>query len=85
MAASDTHPEAEAVLLRGYAEMGPAEKLERVVELNRLVEELAAARIRKTYGPELSDRELALRLAALRLDRATMVAVFDWDPDLRGL
>ncbi len=85
MPVSDTRPEAEAVLLRGYAEMRPAEKLRRVVELNRLVEELAAARIHKEYGPEISDRELALRLAALRLDRDTMVEVFDWDPDLRGL
>lgn len=85
MQLSDTHPEAEAVLLRGFAEMAPAEKLERVVELNRCVEELAAARIRKQYGPEVSARELALRLAALRLDRTTMIEVFDWDPELRGL
>lgn len=43
MTVSDTHPEAEAVLLRSYAAMSPAKKLQRVVELNRFVEELAVA------------------------------------------
>ncbi len=85
MSVSDTHPEAEAVLLRGFAEMPPAQKLQRVIELNQAVEELAAARIRSEYGPEISNRELALRLAALRLDRSTMISAFDWDPDIRGL
>lgn len=85
MAVTDTHPEAEKVLLQGYAEMEPAEKLQRVVELNRCVEEFAAARIRAEYGPKISDRELALRLAALRLDRETMIEVFGWDSDARGL
>ncbi len=85
MPITDTHPDAQRVLLRGYAAMTPAEKLRRVVDLNRSVEALAAARIRKEYGAEISDRELALRLAALRLDRATMIKVFDWDPDAHGL
>jgi len=85
MAMSDTRPEASRILVRGYAAMTPTERLHRVVELNRSVEALAAARIRREYGPGLSDRELELRLAALRLDRDTMVKVFDWDPEARGL
>ena len=85
MATTDTHLDAQRVLWRGYAEMAPAEKLQRGVELNHAVEALAAARIREQYGPEISDRELELRLAALRLDRETMVRVFGWDPKARGL
>lgn len=82
--ALDTPAEVEEVFLEGLRRMTPAEKLNRVVELNRAVEEMAAARIRAQYGPDLSERELRLRLAALRLDRKTMVEVFDWDPEVEG-
>ena len=81
---SDTAPEVEAILLEGYRRMSPAQKLARVFDLNRSVEELALARIRMTYGPNLTEHEQRLRLAALRLDRETMVSVFDWDPELHG-
>jgi hypothetical protein len=49
-----------------------------------LVEELAAARIKARYGPDLSERELRLRLAALWIDRETMVRAFGWDPEIQG-
>ncbi|MCB1055139.1 MAG: hypothetical protein KDD11_06455 [Acidobacteria bacterium] len=80
----DTPPEIEERLIAGYRRMSPREKLKRVVELNRAVETMAAARIRAQYGPDLSERELRLRLAALRLDRQTMIDVFDWDPEEKG-
>ncbi len=80
----DTPPEIEELILEGYRRMTPREKWRRVVELNRAVEEMAAARIRSQYGPDLSERELRLRLAALRLDRETMVEVFGWDPEEKG-
>ncbi len=82
--ALDTPPEIEERILEGYRRMTPREKFRRIVELNRSVEEMAAARIRKQYGPDLSPRELRLRLAALRLDRETMIEVFDWDPEVKG-
>ncbi len=85
MGARDTHPDAHALLVRGYRKMAPAARLERVAELNRDLEELAAARIRRRYGADLPRRELELRLAALRLDRDTMVEVFGWDPRHHGL
>lgn len=82
--ALDTPPEVERFLIEGYRRMTPWEKLRRVLELNELVEEMAAARIRRQYGPDLSERELRLRLAALRLDRETMIEVFAWDPEEMG-
>ena len=82
--ALDTPPEIEERILEGYRRMTPREKFERILELNRSVEEMAAARIRKQYGPDLPERELRLRLAALRLDRETMIEVFDWDPEVKG-
>lgn len=48
------------------------------------VESLALARIRKRYGPDLSEREERLRLASLYLPRETMIEAFGWDPDVHG-
>lgn len=71
-------------MLAGLRRMTPAEKIQRIVELNRAVETMAAAGIRSRYGADLSERELRLRLAALRLPRETMIKVFDWDPEEKG-
>lgn len=80
----DTDPEIERLQIERYRSMSPAEKLARVVDLNRTAEAMATARLEKTYGP-LDREELELRLAALRLDRETMIEVFDWDPAAHGL
>lgn len=80
---SDTSAAAERVLIEGYRRMSPAEKLERVFSLNRALEQLQRARIRAQYG-DVPEREMRLRLGALRLGRETMVKVFGWDPDQKG-
>jgi hypothetical protein len=80
----DTDPEIGRLQLERYRRMTPAEKLERVVDLNRTAEAMATLRLERTYGP-LDERERELRLAALRLDRETMIRVFGWDPAERGL
>lgn len=82
--ADDTSPEVREMMIAGYRRMSPAQKLQRVLDLNRATEALARARIRAQYGPDLSEREENLRLAALTLDRETMIRVFDWDPDVHG-
>ena len=82
--ALDTPPDIEEIVLEGYRRMTPSQKLRRVVELGVAAEAMAAARIRARYGPEISQRELRLRLAALQLDRRTMVEVFGWDPEEKG-
>jgi N-glycosylase/DNA lyase len=71
------------MLITGYRKMSAQQKLERVGELTKAVQQLALARIRKQYG-ELSDHEQQLRLAALWLDRDTMIRVFQWDPRRKG-
>ena len=81
---SDTSPEAERILIEGYRKMSPRQKLERVVSMNRALVALSTARIKATYG-DISDWEMKLRLAALRLDRDTMINVFGWDPEEEGL
>lgn len=82
---SDTDSAVEAVLIAGYRRMSPAQKLERVADLNRSLRALALAGIHQRFGPDLSDRERRLRLAALSIDRDTMVRAFGWDPETHGL
>jgi hypothetical protein len=81
---ADTPPAVERVLVEGYRRMSPAEKIQRVLALNRALEQLATARLRTQYGTDLPEREVRLRLAALRLDRQTMIDVFSWDPEEKG-
>ena len=82
---SDTSVEAEGVLVKGYRQMSPRQKLLQVARLNEDLEAVAAARLEAVYGPTLTPHERCLHLAALRLDRETMVRVFGWDPEVRGL
>jgi hypothetical protein len=82
---SDTAPDVERLLIKGYRGMTPAEKLGRVAALNHALVALATARLRAQYGADLSQRELRLRLAALRLDANLMRDVFGWDPAVHGL
>jgi hypothetical protein len=81
---SDTPPDIEEMILERYREMTPREKLALVIDLNRAAQAMAAVRIRAQYGPALPERELCLRLAALWLDRETMIRVFGWDPEVEG-
>ncbi|MDD3926906.1 MAG: hypothetical protein PHT33_09635 [bacterium] len=81
--ARDTSPQIQEILIEGYRRMSPQEKLKRVTELTKAVQQLALARILQQYGP-CSEREQRLRLAALWLDRETMIRVFNWDPEAEG-
>ena len=81
---SDTPPHIERILIEGYRSMNPAQKLQRVVALNRALDELATARIKSQHGQDISQRETILRLASLHLDAGTMRDVFGWDPDTKG-
>jgi hypothetical protein len=81
---ADTPPEIEEILLERYRQMPPFEKLMQVFELNQMAQQMAALRLQAQYGPDLSERELRLRLAALWLDRETMIEAFGWDPEIEG-
>ncbi len=80
---SDTDPKVEALLIERYRAMSAAEKLEIVRRLNRSLIALSEAGVRKRH-PGIGERELCLRVAALRLPRETMVRVFGWDPEIEG-
>jgi hypothetical protein len=80
---SDTPPHIQRMAIEGYSRMTPQQKMRQVGELNRTVQQLALARIKKQYG-NVPEREQMLRLAALWLDRETMIHVFNWDPEKEG-
>jgi len=80
---TDTAPAAEAFLLERLRAMSPSAKLELVRRLNRGLVGMSVAGIRSRHGA-LDERELGLRVAALRLPRETMVRVFGWDPQREG-
>ncbi len=81
--AQDTPSDIQKIIIEGYRRMSPQQKLKRVSELTKAVQQLALARIRKQYGI-LSEREQHLRLASLWLDRDMMIRVFHWDPQTEG-
>ena len=80
----DTPPEIEEIVLERYRQMPPFEKLMQVFELNQMAQSMAVLRIQAQYGPDLSERELRLRLAALWLERDLMIEAFGWDPEVEG-
>jgi hypothetical protein len=81
---SDTDPDVDRMMIEAARRLSPGERLMRVFDLNRAAETMALAGIRQRHGDSLSPREEQLRLAALRLDRETMIAAFGWDPELEG-
>ncbi len=72
MTISDTSPAAARVLLEGYRAMSPQQRLNRVLELNRLLDEVIEGVIRSQHEGELSEDDL-LRLSALRRLDAELV------------
>lgn len=79
----DTSPAAEAAQFAAWREMDPARKLALVSEWMRACEELSRAGVLARH-PNASPREVDLRLAALRIDRETMIRFFRWDPRREG-
>jgi hypothetical protein len=79
----DTHPEIERILIEAYRRMTPAEKFRRVEGMNRAMEMLAMADIKRRY-PNASEHECRLRAASRRLPAELMRKAFGWDPDKEG-
>lgn len=78
--AEDTAPEIDRLLVEQWRSMPPSEKLRRVVDDCRAVEQLAVAGILHQH-PGADEREVRFRLATRRFGRDTAVALMRWDPD----
>lgn len=80
---SDTHPEAERVLIDLLRKASAWRKLEMVSQITTTCRELALSGLRRRY-PVSSDEELKKRLAALVLPRQMVICAYNWDPDKEG-
>lgn len=80
---SDTRPEAQAVLDGLNANLTGAQRLQQMCAMNETLRQLARARILAQYGP-MTERDLAMRVAATTLGRDLMVKAFGWDPESHG-
>ena len=80
---SDTSRDAEEVLFGLLRRMDGAEKVRRMCALTQATRSIALAQIRQDH-PGATEREVRLRLASRVFDRATMIKVWGWDPDLAG-
>jgi hypothetical protein len=81
---SDTSPEVERMMIEIWRRATYEQKLQRVLSLGRMLNELARAELRRRY-PEASAREIDLRLASRTIDRETMIRAFGWDPEVHGM
>ncbi len=80
---SDTHPEAEKVMIEGYRRMPGWQKLQQVTALTQMVNDLALADIRHRH-PNAEEEEVRMRLASRWLSPELMRRVYGWDPDREG-
>jgi hypothetical protein len=80
----DTPADVEERWIERYRQMTGQERLAIALDLSQAVRRLALVGIRDRHGPDLSEREERLRLAALTIDRETMIAAFGWDPEIEG-
>lgn len=79
----DTHPEIERILIEAYRRMTPAEKIQKMRQLNEFGYRLALAEVQRRH-PEALERECQLRVASRYLSPEIMRKAFDWDPDIKG-
>jgi hypothetical protein len=79
----DTTREAEQVLFQYYATLKPWQKIQIIEDLNRTAEGAAVVGIRKRY-PDADEREVRIRLAALKYGRELTVKFLGWDPNVEG-
>ena len=80
----DTSPDVDRRLFDRLHVMTEAEKCRHLDAAIHFVEEIAIAGIRVRH-PNASPEAVRLRLIAQRLDRATMIRVYGWDPEREGM
>jgi hypothetical protein len=79
----DTAPDAERVLIELARATPVWRKFEQVAETTETCRAFAMAGLMRRY-PDASQDELHRRLAALVLDRETVIRVYGWDPKVEG-
>jgi hypothetical protein len=79
----DTDPEAHRLLIELARKTPVWKKFAQVAATTETCRAFARAGIRSRYR-EAGEAEIRLRLAALVLDRETVIKVYGWDPKEKG-
>lgn len=80
---SDTSAATSDRLIARWRKMPPAEKFAVVASLNQDTDRMAEAGVKLRF-PNASEREVMLRVQALRNGRDLSIAAFGWDPEIEG-
>ena len=75
----DTPRDVEEMLFAAYRRMSPAEKLERMGRLGKMIKSLVLARLHEEH-PDACERELNVRYAARVIDPDMLRAAVGWAP-----
>lgn len=78
----DAH-EVESLRVEIWRRMSAQEKFDEVAALNADADRLAEAGVRLRHV-DADEREVFLRVAALRNGRELSIAAYGWDPDVEG-
>lgn len=80
---ADTDEETEKVLIELARATPIWKKFQQVASTTETCRAFAMAGLRRRY-PQATEAELRKRLAALVLDRETVIKVYGWDPEKEG-
>jgi len=80
---ADTDEESERVLIELARKASVWQKFQQVASTTEACRAFAMAGLRRRY-PQATEAELRKRLAALVLDRETVIKVYGWDPKKEG-
>ena len=80
---SDTDPAAERVMIELARKTPIWKKFAQVADTTATTRAFAMAGLRSRY-PAASEEEIRRRLAAVVLDRETVIQVYGWDPKIEG-
>jgi len=81
---TDTNPIAEKILIENYRKKSIPEKMRMIREITLACQKMALSGIKQRY-PDADKKELRLRLGALWLTKETMLNVYHWDVEEKGL
>ena len=79
----DTTTDVEMRMVDRWRAMPAWRRFEQVAELNDACDRMAELGVRQRH-PSADERDVRLRLLALKLGRDLMVDVYGWDPDVEG-
>ncbi|MBC8183004.1 hypothetical protein H8E88_18020 [candidate division KSB1 bacterium] len=81
---TDNHQNTEKFLIENYRKKTFSEKMRMIKEITIACQKMALSGIKQRH-PDADNKELRLRLGALWLTKETMLNVYHWDVEEKGL